>query len=373
MKRVLQVFGEPLDNGGQEAFIMNMYRNVDREQVQFDFFTPYYCANEKLRQEIEALGGRVFESEKAGRFDTQGNKGDFLGNLTAFFEEHHYDTVHIHSGSIFSLAFGARLAKKHGAKKVVVHSHCTGFDNLKYRLIKAASPLIFKGNATHYLACSKMAADWKFPRSVMKSGNYTVIKNGIDLEKFTYQPENREKYRPLLGLKDPFTVCHIGRFTGQKNHAFLIEVFAEIQKRLPNSKLLLVGEGPLKEACMEQVKALGIEEQVDFLGIRRDVSEILQASDLFLFPSVFEGLGIVAIEAQATGLPVVASEEIPEEADVTPLFHRLPLEKGAAYWAEQILALSPAEDRLQYAPLLKEHGYASRDAAAALQKIYLED
>lgn len=371
MKRVLQVFGEPLDNGGQEAFIMNMYRNVDREKVQFDFFTPYYCANESLRAEIESMGGRVFEKE--GRFDTQGNKNDFLENLTAFFEEHQYETVHIHSGSIFSLAFGARIARKSGAKKVIVHSHCTGFDNLKYRLIKAASPFIFKGNATHYLACSKLAAAWKFPSSVMKSGNYTVIKNGIDLEKFTYQPENRAKYRKDLGLEDQFVICHIGRFTEQKNHSFLIEVFFEIQKRLPNARLLLIGEGPLKEPAEAQVQELGIADKVSFLGIRRDVSEILQASDLFLFPSVFEGLGIVAIEAQATGLPVVASEEIPEEADVTPLFHRLALKQGASHWAEEILSLSPAGDRLGCAALLKEHGYASKDAAAVLQGIYLED
>lgn len=371
MRRVLQVFGEPLDNGGQEAFIMNMYRNIDREKVQFDFFTPYYCANEALRKEIEGMGGRVFE--KVGRFDTQGNKNDFLTNLTEFFKEHQYETVHIHSGSIFSLAFGARLAKKSGAKKVIVHSHATGFNNLKYKVIKAVSPLIFWGNVTHYLACSKMAAEWKFPKSVIRRGDYLVLNNGIELEKFTFSPEIRTRYRKAMKLEKQLVLCHIGRFSEEKNHRFLLELFAPLQKKLPNAKLLLIGDGPLRAEMEQRAEELEIQEKVSFLGTRRDVSEILQASDLFLFPSIFEGLGIVAIEAQCTGLPVVASEHIPEEADVTPLFHRLSLEEGAERWAEAILSLSPAEDRASCSKLLAEQGFASNNAAATLQQLYLED
>lgn len=371
MKRVLQVFGEPLDNGGQEAFIMNMYRNIDREKVQFDFFTPYYCANESLRQEIESMGGRVFE--KVGRFDGQGNKGDFLKNLSAFFEEHQYDTVHIHSGSIFSLAFGARLAKKSGAKKVFVHSHATGYDNLQYRVIRAISPFIFKGNATHYLACSKMAAEWKFPASVIRSGNYCIINNGIDAEKFRFSQEIREQYRQTLGLENHFAVCHIGRFSEEKNHRFLLEVFARIQKTLPGARLLLIGDGPLKQEIQQLSKELSIASKVSFLGIRKDVSEILQAADLFLFPSLFEGLGIVAIEAQCTGLSVLASEQIPDEAAVTPYFHKLSLEEGAEKWAKEALSLIPAKDRAACALSVAKGGFSSTHAAATLQKLYLED
>ena len=371
MKRVLQVFGEPLDNGGQEAFIMNIYRNIDREQVQFDFFTPYYCANENLRKEIEDLGGRVFE--KGGRFDTEGNKSDFLENLGAFFKEHSYETVHIHSGSIFSLAFGARLAKKHGAKKVLVHSHATGLNNLKYKVIKAASPFIFKGNATHYLACSEIAARWKFPASIIKKGRYTVINNGIDLDNFTFSAEKRAEYREMLGLGEDLVLCHIGRFSEEKNHAFILEVFAKLLQKQQNSRLLLVGDGLLKAQIEEQAASLGIKERISFLGHRKDISEILQASDRFIFPSIFEGLGIVAIEAQATGLMVLASEEIPEEAAaIDSLFHRASLAMGAEIWAEKLLSLSPAPDRAIFASQLRERGFASNDVAAILQQIYLE-
>lgn len=371
MKRILQVFGEPLDNGGQESFIMNIYRNIDREKVQFDFFTPYYCANESLRAEIEQMGGKVFE--KAGRFNGQGNKNDFLENLSAFFKEHQYDTVHIHSGSTFSLALGAKLAKKSGAKKVLVHSHATGYNNLQYKVIRAIAPFFFKGNATHYLACSKLAAEWKFPSSVIRKGNYLVINNGIDAEKFSFSQATREQYRKELGLENQFAICHVGRFSPEKNHSFLLDVFAQIKKTVPNARLLLIGEGPLKEEMMQKAKDLQLEKDVLFLGIRKDVSNILQSADLFIFPSIFEGLGIVAIEAQSAGLPVLASKQIPEEAAVTPYFCSLPLSEGAESWAKAALSLSPAKDRAACSALVASNGFSSANSASILQKLYLED
>ena len=370
MITVLQVFGEPLDNGGQEAFIMNMYRNIDRSKVQFDFFTPYYCANENLRHEIESMGGHVFE--KAGHFDTQGDKKDFVNNLTAFFAEHKYDTVHIHSGSIFSLAMGAKIAKKNGAKKVIVHSHATGNNNLQYKIIKAVSPFLFAGNATDYLACSEIAARWKFPKSVIRRKQYRILKNGIDLQKFSFDESVRTRYRTEMKLENKFVMCHVGRMSPEKNHAFLLDVFEALKKLRHDALLLLIGDGPERHNVEKLVQEKGLANDVILLGKRQDVNALLQAGDVFVFPSLFEGLGIVAIEAQATGLPTLCSEHIPEEANATSLFSRISLSDGPAAWAEKILALPVPEDRSGYGKYLSQCGYDSKEAAYCLQQIYLE-
>lgn len=373
MKRVLQVYGEILSNGGQEAFSMNIYRNINREKVQFDFFTPYYCDNENLKNEIENLGGKVFQG--GGKFELEGNKKDFVQNLKKFLSKNPYEIVHINSGSVFALAIGAKIAKKYGAKKIVVHSHCTGNDNLKYRIIKLISSPIFLRNATNYLACSQEAAIWKFPKKIIKGKKYEVIKNGIELEKFKFSQEIRKEYRKKLNLENKTVIVHIGRFTEQKNHEFLIKMFSQLLKRDKKFILLLVGDGLNKKNIIEMVKKMKIDKEVSFLGIRRDVSQILQASDIFVFPSKFEGLGIVAIEAQATGLPTICSENIPEEANKTDLFYKLNLSDDIDKWINQIMIFKNrknVKERSDYTKELRLVGYDAKDSAKRLEEIYLK-
>ena len=370
MKRVLQVYGEILSNGGQEAFSMNMYRNINRERVQFDFFTPYYCDNEKLINEINQLGGKVFQG--GGKFEVEGNKKDFVKNLEKFLSTNPYEIIHINSGSIFALAFGAKIAKKYGAKNIIVHSHSTGNDNLKYRIIKMISGPIFLKNATYYLACSKEAADWKFPKRVTKNENYEIIRNGIELDKFKFSAKIRDEYRKKLNLEDKFVVTHIGRFTNEKNHEFLVKLFSKLKEKNNNCKLLLIGEGKNKNKIEEIVKTMGFSDSVEFLGIRDDVNKILQASDVFVFPSKFEGLGIVAIEAQATGLPTICSENIPEEANQTDLFYKLNLADDINIWIDKILNCKVKEQRYKYSEKLKLSGYDAKDSAKMLEEIYLK-
>lgn len=369
MERVLQAFGEPLASGGQEAFIMNIYRNIDISLVQFDFFTPFSCTNETLRAEILSLGGRVFES--GGRFLNEGNKSDFVNGLTDFLKDHKYDTVHIHSGSIFSLCFGARIAKKSGAKNIIVHSHATGNNNLKHRVIKVLSRGVFEKNVTHYCACSAIAADWKFPKKVIREGRFHIIPNGIDADKFTFSQTVRDEYRSKLDVGDSFVICHIGRFSQSKNHPFLIEVFKKVKAVRKDARLLLIGEGPEEQAVRELVKSSDVGNAVIFLGVRTDVSELLQASDAFVFPSFFEGLGIVAVEAQCTGLNTVCSEHIPQEADMTDLFCRVSLDDGADKWAAAVLR-DTSSSREKYSDILREKKYTARDAAEKILNIYLE-
>ena len=373
MKRVLQIYGEILSNGGQEAFSMNMYRNIDRKKVQFDFFTPYYCNNEKLIQEIEGLGGRVYQG--GGRFDTVGNKRDFIINLKKFLEENPYEIVHINSGSIFALAFGAKIAKKCGAKKIIVHSHATGYNNLKHKIIKCISVPVFLKSATNYFACSKEAAVWKFPKKIIKDGKYDIIKNGIELEKFQFSQRIRNEYRKKFNLENQFVIVNVGRFTDEKNHEFLIKLFSQFLKENRNSKLLLIGEGTNKKNIIEMTKKLGIDKYVLFLGIRDDVNNILQASDVFVFPSKFEGLGIVAIEAQASGLPTICSENIPEEANQTDLFFKLYLSENINKWINTIMRFKDSENiskRKDYVQKLKIAGYDASDSAKRLENIYLK-
>ena len=373
MKRVLQVYGEILSNGGQEAFSMNIYRNINREKVQFDFFTPYYCDNENLKNEIENLGGKVFQG--GGKFELEGNKKDFVQNLKKFLSKNPYEIVHINSGSVFALAIGAKIAKKYGAKKIVVHSHCTGNDNLKYRIIKLISSPIFLRNATNYLACSQEAAIWKFPKKIIKGKKYEVIKNGIELEKFKFSQEIRKEYRKKLNLENKTVIVHIGRFTEQKNHEFLIKMFSQLLKRDKKFILLLVGDGLNNKNIIEMVKKMKIDKEVSFLGIRRDVSQILQASDIFVFPSKFEGLGIVAIEAQATGLPTICSENIPEEANKTDLFYKLNLSDDIDKWINQIMIFKNrknVKERSDYTKELRLVGYDAKDSAKRLEEIYLK-
>lgn len=369
MKKVLQVFGEPLSNGGQESFIMNMYRNIDREKVQFDFFTPYYCDNEKLVAEINSLGGNVFE--KKGNFDSKGNKKDFIRNLSDFLKEHKYEIIHIHSGSIFALAYGAKIARNSGAKKVIVHSHCGGFKNLKYRIIKVLSTPYLLKYPTNYYACSKLAAEWKFPKKIINEEKYTILENAIDTNKLYFNENIREKTRNELNISDKFVVGHIGRFSLQKNHDFLIDIFNEIQKKRNNSILVLIGVGELQDQIKEKIERLGLKDKVLMLNLRSDIQELLNAMDVFVLPSFFEGLPVVGVESQATGLQVFTSTGVTRELPIEKLAYYYSLEDGSEKWAESIIKESQNFKRINTTDLIKKSGYDVKIAAKKMEELYL--
>lgn len=369
-KRILQVFGEPLSNGGQESFIMNMYRNIDRDKIQFDFYTPFYCDNEKLKQEIEELGGKIYAS--GGKFIEKASKKDFIKNLTSFLTHNKYEIIHIHSGSTFSLVYGAKIAKKSGAKKVIIHSHCGGFDNLKYKITKIVLKRDMLKYPTNYWACSNLAAKWKFPKEIIENKEYKILKNAIDTSKIYYSEEIREKMRKKMNLEDKFVVGHIGRFSLQKNHEFLIEIFKEIQNIKSNSELLLVGTGELQENIKQKVKEYGIESHVKFLGIRKDINELLNAMDAFILPSFFEGLPVVGIEAQSTGLNVFTSDLVTKELPIEELSHYYPLNIGAKQWANNIINESKNVDRYNTTNQIIKSGYDVKNAAKIMQEYYLQ-
>ncbi|WP_304533331.1 glycosyltransferase family 1 protein [Faecalibaculum rodentium] len=371
MIRVLEVFREPMANGGQESFLMNMYRNMDRTKVQLDFLTPFTCDNPDLKAEIESMGGKVFTYDHPFG---ENNNAVFKKSVQDFLSRHRYPIVHFHSGSTYALMEGAKLAHDTGVPVRVVHSHCGGFKNLKYHVIKTLSiPWLLK-YPTDYLACSDLAAEWKFPKSVIRNHRYTVIRNAVDTDRFRLDPKLREKIRTGLGVDANTPVLgHVGRFSLQKNHSFLIDIFAAVHRKSPEAILLLAGAGELEPEIRDKVKALDLENSVKFLGLRKDIPVLMNAMDVFVLPSFFEGLPVVGVEAQATGLPVITSTGVARELPLKDLAQYIPLESSPDIWADAILHTADESrvHRRNTTQEIAEAGYEIKAAARAFEQFYL--
>ena len=369
--RVLQMFGEPLANGGQESAIMNFYRSVDRNKIQFDFFTPFCINNSDLKKEIECLGGNVYTGNS--KFESKLRKLYFVKNSKAFLKNCKYNVIHINSGSIFELAIGAKIARKSGANKVIVHSHAAGEENLIHRISKMFFSFYFRKYATDIIACSNVAAEWKFSERVLREKNSHIIYNGIDVEKFRFCDDYRKKIRKDLNIENKFVIGHVGRFSREKNHEFIIKVFNEILKKNNNSVLVLVGEGELLNSMINLAKQLNIQKHILFLGVRRDINIIMSGFDAFILPSLWEGLPVVAIEAETNGLNVFATDTITKELPVNHLSHFLSLNDSFDIWAEKIINIKKDYDRLEYYNSVKNTQFDAKNVTRKLEKIYLEN
>lgn len=255
-------------------------------------------------------------------------------------------------------------AKKYGVPCRILHSHSTsskyGFARPYHLLQKKRIGQLITDN----IACSEEAGKWMF------SSDYTIVRNAIDLDRFQFSPEDRTCCREELGINDSqLVIGHVGRFLPVKNHSFILSVFREVVCKQPDSILLLIGEGPLLKEIQKLAQDLGVQENVRFLGVRKDISRLLSAMDVFLFPSVYEGLPVATIEAQANGLPVFCSDAISHEAIVAPNVRQLSLEAGAVIWADSIMKADLA--RVDAAEELKDAGYDIRREALKLQNLYL--
>ncbi len=366
--KVLALLGEPIANGGQEKFLLNMLSHFNRERVSFDIYSPFGIESAKTAEEFKSLGCEVFADSYS--FTSNKNKG-FSAGVSAFLKSRKYNIIHIHSGSTYALMAGAKIARKSGAKRVIVHSHCGGFTDIRYRIIRALSFFPLLSYPTDYFACSLLAAKWKFPWPIIKSNRYTVIKNAVDLSVFKYDVKTRSEYRRELGLEDKLVLGHVGRFALQKNHSLLLDIFSDVLKNNENARLLLVGEGELLEDTMQKAELLGVREKIVYLGVRRDVPAIMNAMDVFVLPSFFEGLPIVGVEAQATGLPVITSTGVTRELPIAPLSSYIPLDAPLSEWSSAILAAA-AKPRENTAEAIASAGYEIHSAATALQKLYEE-
>lgn len=357
--RVLQVVAG-MDCGGIENFIMNVYRCMDRSKVQFDFLyhTGKPCF---FDEEIQKLGGRIyrFPMNEGVRFLA------YFRFLEAFFKNHSYAVLHGHY-SLFGL-FYDYFARRHGVLVRVGHSHTTGFlgtgfNQLADRLLSPA----WRFGLTHRFACSRAAGQHMFGKK-----EFSVYQNGIQLSRFRYNPEQRKRIREKYGVPETAAVLGcVGQFRAEKNHSWLLERFAELCKKYPQKEfwLLLVGDGTERGRLESQVQSLKIPHVI-FTG-QQDSAPFYSAMDLFVLPSRFEGLGIVAIEAQANGLDCLLSAGVPQEAAVTKNVSFLPLEKKNAEWERRMAAVSVGH-RSQTEEEIQAAGYDIELTAQKLQEFYL--
>lgn len=360
--RILQVVAT-LGMGGIENFIMNIYRNIDREKIQFDFLMH---TEEKgiFEDEILSLGGKIYRipfMTKVGHFK-------YLKELRKFYKSYsQYKIIHSHYNTISGLIL--REAKKCEIPIRISHSHAA---YSKYGLIeniyKNYSKSFINKVSTHRLACSNLAGEWLYT----KKGNFKVINNGIEAKKYIFNFEKRQATKKLLNISEEEKIIgHIGRIDSGKNQNFIIDIFYEILKEEQNYKLILIGEGPLKRKLEEKVNKLGIEEKVIFLGIRKDVNNLLQAMDLFLFPSISEGLPVTLVEAQASGIPCFISDSVTKEIDLEcNLTEFISLEKNAEEW-KKIILNKRIKERKNTLIKIKEKKYDIEENVKEIEKFYL--
>lgn len=359
--RVLHVVVN-MNRGGAETLIMNLYRNIDRELVQFDFLVH---KNEGVfEEEIKALGGNIYRIS----YVTDVGHFGYIKELNRFFKEHkEYKIVHAHMDSMSGLVLQA--ANKAGVPIRISHSHNTQNEgNILVRIYKGFIKNKVTSNATNLLACSQSASNWLFGN---KSVEALTVKNGVDGKKFAYNYEARHRMREELGIgNDTLVVGHVGRFCHQKNHMFLIHIFSELKKKLPNSLLLLVGDGPLRFAINKKVRELNLMDSVLILGVRDDVEELMQVMDVLVFPSYHEGLPLTIIEAQASGMKCIVSKAIPEEADIgADLITFIDLEEEINKWIRGIRMPYKRKNYLDI--MLKKAGYDITYTAEEIQNFYL--
>lgn len=336
--------------GGYEAFIMNVYRNIDRSKIQFDFL---YSFDGVYKDEIQQLGGKLYQIP----FITQKGPFAYTSAVRKFFNEHNeYKIVHSHMDKFSGLIM--REAKKAGVPVRIAHSHNIANEGgLAFKIVKDYYGKMIEPNCTDRFACSADAAKWLFGNEKTE-----IVKNGIDLSKFICK-DNRDK--------DKFVITAVGRFTQQKNHDFLIDVFNCVCKKKDNALLYLAGTGHLQAQIQEKVNKLGLSSKVVFLGDCNDVPSLMNKTDIMCLPSLFEGLGIVFVEAQSCGVKCVTSTNVPQEAKVSDDIYYLPLDKGAEYWADFILSVDVCKKNDNHKSV-RDCGYNIFDTAKKLEQFYID-
>lgn len=359
--RILHVFGR-LNRGGAETMIMNLYRNMDRSKVQFDFVvhTDEECAYDS---EIESLGGIIHHVPKY----TGINHFQYKKVWRNFLKEHScYKIIHSHVRSTASIYL--RIAKKRGLH-TISHSHNTSSGKGVASMAKNIMQYQIRFIADNLFACSKGAGDWLFG----KKRNYIVLKNAIDTREFRFNEEMRQIKRDELKVQGKFVIGHVGRFDAQKNHDFLIDIFNAIHLKDEKAVLVLIGDGLLKKNVEEKINGYQLNNNVILTGVRTDIAELLQAMDVFLFPSLFEGLPVTLIEAQATGLPCVISDRITNEIVIEEeLITFVSLKDAVEIWEDEVLKNKSIEVRKDMQIEIKNSGYDIQTTAKWLQAFYLK-
>ena len=361
--RVAQIIGKWV-GGGVESFIMNYYRNIDRNKIQFDFICDEDSTDIPY-DEIKKMGGEVILVPPYQKLFKYQKK------LNEIFKNKKYKIIHSHINTLS--IFPLRIAKKNNIPIRIAHSHSTtNKTEWKKNLIKNLLKGLSKIYATDYFACSELAGRFLFGDKTYDNGKVVIIRNAIDINKYIYSKEKRENKRRELEINDnTIVIGNIGRFVEQKNHDFLIDIFEEVHNKNKNSILVLIGQGPLIQKIKNKVDNKKLENCVYFLGQKKDVNEWYQAFDTFVLPSLYEGLGMVLIEAQISGLPCVCSTEVPKEVKEIQKFKFVDLKSDSKVWAKYILDLNKNNNRISYKEEFLNKGYDIKKEAKRLEKIYL--
>lgn len=365
--KVLQ-FTVTANKGGRTLYVLNNWKYIDKTKFQFDFVT--FSPKLDFEQQLIDEGCNVYHMSCY----PEENKEQFIKEFDAILDRH-YDVIHIHTGFWKDTIVEQRAMLK-GVRKVIIHSHNMGYG----KWLKEPDEETLKGHfeiqarlsedmATDFWACSTGAAKWLYGDRI-KSDQIKIMKYAIDTKRFSYDPSIRAQARKELGMEDSFVVGHVGRFAYQKNHKFLVEVYNEVQKKCSNAVLLLIGRGELRDDIEKQVKNLGLSEKVHFIDFQNDVSKYFQAMDVFVFPSFFEGFGIVLIEAQTAGLPCLCSDRIPEEAFMTEYIQQLSLDNEDV-WVNKILELRQGYERKDGSKLISDIGRDLPQQVKDLEKEYM--
>ena len=357
-------FVDRLRHGGIQQLIVEIMKKMDEEKVKIDLLILDDGQTYPLEDVVKGLGIQVFKLN--AWIWTPFDYIKQMRNLNQFFREHHdYKVVHMHSSSKNFMVL--KMAKKYGINIRIAHSHNIGFQskNKMKILIGDFFKKPLKKYATHYFACSKLAGKWLFGDSEVK-----IIHNAVDYDKFKFNQQRRDELRKELEIENSLVIGNVGRFTNQKNHTFLVDIFHEIHKQNENAILMLVGIGEKEQEIRDKVKTLGLTNSVKFMGFCDNVNEYMWAMDCFVFPSIFDGLGLVLIEAQTTGMKCFTSKDVvPEEAKISELLEYISLEKTAKEWADIIL--NSSFERKSIKKELKDKKYLIEQTVKELEKFYL--
>lgn len=373
--RILQVISSLNIGSGIANTVVNYYRAINKEKIQFDFLL-FEDGEKTFAKEVEDLGARVYYIVAPTLWTLE----KYKKRLKEFFSVHRgeWEAVHIHE--ILIQKFITKYAHCIGINKIIIHSHSTKFVSLKSKTMKEILVFIVKKvrnlyllsnvnkNANIKLACSAEAGETLFG----KDEGVIVLNNAIDVEQYKFDSVYRKRYRDKFNICDnEICIMNIGRICAEKNQHFLVEIFAEICKKKHNYKLMLVGDGNEKKTIIAQLQHFHLEDKVIFAGKRTDVPQLLSVGDCFVFPSLFEGLGIALVEAQASGLPCIASDTIPKIANCTGKVEFINIGMGASVWAQKIIEI----DKIRYdeTDAIKKAGFDLQGNKEILENIYLSE
>lgn len=364
IKRILQIVPTLGVAAGMTSVVINYHRHINRDLIQFDYLYFDETNSMDYKEEILSLGGRVFYINRRCSYI------QIIKQFNSFLSEHKGEFEAMHCHPIFTWVIFSNIARKYGIKHIIAHSHSTQFSEKKISSIR--NRLLIKMlpyTATKFIACTK-EAKCLFGKRINKTKSIIILNNAIECSRFGFNQTTRDRMRFKLGLNNEFIMGHVGRFSIEKNHMFIIDIFKQLKKMEPDSKLILIGDGPLMKTVKERIISENIEDDVILTGRRDDIPELLMAMDCFVLPSYFEGSPVSIIEAQTTGLPCYITNTITRSVGFFNCTY-LSLDRPAYSWAETIVNNKCKKERTDGVILATDNNFNIASEAEELCDFYL--